>query len=405
MTMTTTCLHQPRQHHHHVLALTLCLLISLIITTPSSPVVMLPVVAAFAHSSQKRSDGQSQLRRAPFAIVTRQQDSKLTALSMASSLKDDDYNMSPPQQKAGNSKSKKQNGGNEWGIPTSSSLPPLGPLPKGNAKAPAILPNGGKVTLLGSGPGDPDLLTVKAYKLLTEINNPDNTLVVVDRLVSPEILNIIASKNIKVARKLPGCAELAQEEIYWWCYQGLNRGMHIIRLKIGDPFVFGRGGEEVLKFRHQFGIEPIVIPGVSAAFSAPLLGSIPVTHRGVANQVVMCTGYGRNGTSPDLIKYHKEQTVVFLMAVGRLQELCQRLIEMAGYPTDTPVAIIEAAGCPNQRTVVGNMLTIADIAKRYNVQPPSTIVVGDVVNVLLDNDEESGQHITGLIQNYTASIY
>lgn len=293
-------------------------------------------------------------------------------------------------------------GNNEWGIPISASLPALGPLPKnGNGKASYSLPNGGKVTLVGSGPGDPDLLTVKAYKLLTE--HPD-ALVVVDRLVSPEILNIIASKNVKVARKLPGCAELAQEEIYWWCYQGLNRGQHVIRLKIGDPFVFGRGGEEVLTFR-QFGVEPSVIPGVSAAFSAPLLGSIPVTHRGVSNQVVMCTGYGRNGTSPDLIRYHKEQTVVFLMAVGRLHELCQRLVDMAGYPIDTPVAIVEAAGCPNQRTVVGTMMTIADIAKRHNVQPPSTIVVGDVVNVLLDTDEESGQHVTGLIQNYTASIY
>jgi uroporphyrin-III C-methyltransferase len=329
---------------------------------------------------------------------------------LAMSSKDGDNNETPSQAAASNEKKGKKrrrsDGGsssNEWGIPTSASLPPLGPLPSRNGqKAPTTLPNGGKITMVGSGPGDPDLLTVKAYKLLTE--NPD-ALVVVDRLVSPAILNIIASQNVKVARKLPGCAELAQEELYWWCYQGLNRGLHVIRLKIGDPFVFGRGGEEVLTFRNQFGVEPSVIPGVSAAFSAPLLGGIPVTHRGVSNQVVMCTGYGRNGTSPDLIRYHKEQTVVFLMAVGRLHELCQRLVDMAGYPVDTPVAIVEQAGCPNQRTVVGNMATIADIAKRYNVQPPSTIVVGDVVNVLLDKDEISGQHVTGLIQNYTASMY
>ena len=89
----------------------------------------------------------------------------------------------------------------------------------------------------------------------------------------------------------------------------------------------------------------------------------------------MCTGYGREGTSPDLIQYHKEQTVVFLMAVGRLRELCERLIRLAGYPKDTPVGIIERAGCPNQRTVVGNMETIGDIAEKYNVQAPSTIVV------------------------------
>jgi siroheme synthase len=128
-----------------------------------------------------------------------------------------------------------------------------------------------------------------------------------------------------------------------------------------------------------------------------------VTHRGVASQVVMCTGYGRNGTSPDLIQYHKEQTIVFLMAVGRLDELCQRLINLAGYPSKTPVAIVERAGCPDQRTVVGNMETIAALAVKFNVKPPSTIIVGDVVNVLLERDDSTGGAVTGLIQNCTAA--
>lgn len=285
---------------------------------------------------------------------------------------------------------------NEWGVPLSSELPALSdsklrPLPK-------VLPNGGQVTILGSGPGDPNLLTVAAYRLLTQAK--ENALVVVDRLVSQEILDLIPAPpaaEVKVARKLPGCADLAQEEIYWWCYQGLNQGRHVIRLKIGDPFVFGRGGEEVLKFR-DFGLEPTVIPGVSAAFSAPLLGNIPVTHRGVSNQVVMCTGYGRDGTSPDLIKYHEDQTVIFLMAVGRLKELCQRLITMAGYPVDTPVAIVERAGCPNQRTVIGDMSSIATLADFHSVQPPSTIVVGNVVRVLLDDDAREQIFVT----NYSA---
>lgn len=112
----------------------------------------------------------------------------------------------------------------------------------------------------------------------------------------------------------------------------------------------------------------------------------------------MCTGYGREGTSPDLIQYHEEQTIVFLMAVGRLRELCGRLIKMAGYPSDTPVGIIEKAGCPTQRTVVGDMTTIADIAEKYNIQAPSTIVVGKVVNVLLDKTDE-GLTVQGLIQS------
>ena len=97
----------------------------------------------------------------------------------------------------------------------------------------------------------------------------------------------------------------------------------------------------------------------------------------------MCTGYGREGTSPDLIQYHKEQTIVFLMAVGRLKELCERLISKASYPPTTPVAVIEKAGCPDQRTIVGNMLTIGKLAITHNIQAPSTIVVGEVVRQML----------------------
>ncbi|GKY99321.1 hypothetical protein MPSEU_000887200 [Mayamaea pseudoterrestris] len=292
----------------------------------------------------------------------------------------------------GHQESAPQDASNEWGIPYSTSLPPLSTQTPRNQ-----LPNGGQITLLGSGPGDPDLLTVAAYKLLS--NPPPNALVVADRLVAKEILDLIPCQ-VKVARKLPGCAELAQEEIYWWCYQALNEGRHVIRLKIGDPFVFGRGGEEVLTFR-RFGVEASVIPGVSAAFSAPLLGNIPVTHRGVSNQVVMCTGYGREGSNPDLIQYQKEQTLVFLMAVGRLKELCERLVEQAKYPINTPVAIVERAGCPDQRTVVGTMQTIADLAAKYKIRPPSTIVVGEVVNVLQQQDEATGEAVSGLIQNMT----
>jgi hypothetical protein len=137
---------------------------------------------------------------------------------------------------------------NEWGIPDSKTLPPLASSPL------AQLPNGGKITLVGSGPGDPELLTVAAYKLLQD----PNALVICDRLVSPEILDLVRGEK-QVARKMPGCAELAQEEIYAWAHQGLQQGKHVIRLKIGDPFVFGRGGEEVLTFR-RFGVESKVIP-------------------------------------------------------------------------------------------------------------------------------------------------
>lgn len=270
-------------------------------------------------------------------------------------------------------------------------------------KLPEVLENGGRVTLVGAGPGDPDLLTMAAYRVVTD----PKACIIVDRLVSEEILALIPNGNYKVARKYPGCANIAQEEIYTWVKEALEAGQHVVRLKIGDPFVFGRGGEEVLKFR-SFGVEPKIIPGVSAAFSAPLLGSIPVTHRGVSNQVVMCTGYGRDNTSPDLIQYHKEQTIVFLMAVGRLKELSQNLITKANYPPLTPVAIVEKAGCPSQRTLVGNLETIASLAEQHHIIPPSTIVVGDVVHVLLTdpnptNEEQVKPLLSGLISNMTTT--
>lgn len=151
------------------------------------------------------------------------------------------------------------NAPNEWGIPTSSSLPPLYGNGNEHKIKPKQLPNGGKVTLVGSGPGDPNLLTVTAYKLLTEAN-PQTDVIIIDRLVSNEIIQLIPNNVIiKIARKMPGCAELAQEEIYWWMYQYLNQGKHIIRLKIGDPFVFGRGSEEVLMLR-KFGVEATIVP-------------------------------------------------------------------------------------------------------------------------------------------------
>lgn len=251
----------------------------------------------------------------------------------------------------------------------------------------------GKITMVGAGPGDPDLLTMSAYNLLSSADS-NNKLVISDRLVSKEILDLVHGE-IKVANKHPGCAEIAQEEIYNWVDEGLKVGRHVVRLKIGDPFVFGRGGEEVLRFR-SMGYEPVVIPGVSASLSAPLLGGIPITHRGISNQVVMCTGYGRNGTSPDLIQYHKEQTVVLLMAVGRLREICQNLCQLAGYPSKTPVAIVENASS-NQRTIIGNLMTIADIADSFNVKAPSTIVVGECVHVLLEDFGMKEKFVSGLI--------
>jgi len=232
----------------------------------------------------------------------------------------------------------------------------------------------GKVTLVGAGPGDPDLLTMAAFKAL---QNAD--LVVSDRLVSAEILELVKGE-LKVARKLPGCAHEAQREIFRWCVEALLQGKNVVRLKIGDPFVFGRGGEEVLEFR-RLGFEPKVIPGISSALAGPLAAGIPVTHRGVANRVVFMTGNGKDDSTPDVAPFHPDQTCVFLMAVGRLRELSAQLKE-EGYPAGTPVGIIERATTPRERTVVGTVEDIADVAEEQQVQAPAIIVVGEVVNAL-----------------------
>eukprot|EP00904_Undaria_pinnatifida_P010093 jgi/Undpi1/6213/HiC_scaffold_20.g08697.m1 len=232
----------------------------------------------------------------------------------------------------------------------------------------------GTCSLVGSGPGDPDLLTVAG---LRELQSAD--IVIADRLVSAEILGLVAGE-LRVARKYPGCAEQAQREIYRWMREGLSAGKHVVRLKIGDPFIFGRGGEEVLEMR-RLGVEPKVVPGISSVFSAPLLGGIPVTHRGVATQVTLGTGYGQNYARPDICDFHPQKTAVFLMAIGRLEELCEDLVRRS-YPRDCPVAIIENASTPRQRVIAGTVDTIPEVARGLKVKAPATIVVGEVVSVL-----------------------
>jgi uroporphyrin-III C-methyltransferase len=247
-------------------------------------------------------------------------------------------------------------------------------MPNPRHRPPIPAESAGKIHLLGAGPGDPNLLTLEAIKLFNSAS-----LVVADRLIAQEILDLIPCE-LKVANKRPGCAEEAQEEIYDWCYSALKEGRHVVRLKIGDVFLFGRGGEEILEFR-KWGIESNISPGISSSYSAPLAAGIPLTHRGVSNQVIISTGYGQDSKDVDVPEYVEDRTVVLLMAVGRIAAIAKRLV-MKGYPTSTPVAIIEKATTPRQRTLYGTLEDIGDIAKREEAKPPATIVIGDVVHVL-----------------------
>ena len=233
----------------------------------------------------------------------------------------------------------------------------------------------GSITLVGAGPGDPDLLTMQAYKA---IKNAD--LIVADRLISTAILDTI-SCQLMVARKRPGCAEVAQQEVYQWVVEAAKSGMKVVRLKIGDPFLFGRGGEEVLEYR-KFGFEPIVCAGISSSYAAPLVANIPITHRDVASQVVICTGFGRDRAKMEVPIYQEKQTVVLLMAVGRIGDIAAEMIAHKGFPASTPVAIVEWATTPQQRCLRGTLSNVQEVVQRNNAQPPATIIVGHAVNVL-----------------------
>ena len=201
----------------------------------------------------------------------------------------------------------------------------------------------GSIALVGAGPGDPDLLTIQALKLIKKAD-----LVVSDRLVSSDLLELVECE-LRIARKRPGCAEEAQQEIYEWVKEGVMKGLNVVRLKIGDPFLFGRAAEEILYFR-ELGVEPLVAAGVSSSYCAPLAASIPLTHRGVANQVLVSTGYGRDSAEVALPDFSPDRTLVLLMAVGRLTEIAAELISK-GFPPTTPAAIIENATTAAQRSI------------------------------------------------------
>lgn len=235
--------------------------------------------------------------------------------------------------------------------------------------------NAGSVTLVGSGPGDPELLTIAAYKAIINAS-----LVVADRLVSEEIIKLIPCKLV-IAGKQPGCADAAQETINSVVIDAVSKGERVVRLKIGDPFLFGRGAEEILEYR-KHGIQATVIPGLSSAYSAPMAARISLTHRGVANQVIVCTGYGRNGATVDIPAYFKDSTVVLLMAVGRIQQIASNMMAR-GYPTQTLVSVVECATTPQQRVLRGTLFDIGEIAVKEAAKAPATIIVGEVNKVLM----------------------
>lgn len=236
----------------------------------------------------------------------------------------------------------------------------------------------GRILLVGSGPGHPSLLTVAARHAL------DNaTLILSDKLVPAEIIALIPkTTKLHIARKFPGNADGAQNELMELALAGAKAGETVVRLKQGDPFVYGRGGEEVLYFR-EHGFECTVVPGVSSALAGPLMMGIPVTQRGVADSLVMCTGVGRAGTAVQLPGYIKSRTLAILMGVARIDSVLAVLTaasnegrDGAAYPLHLPVAIVERASSPDQRVILSTLEHISGAIASVDQRPPGMILVG-----------------------------
>lgn len=231
----------------------------------------------------------------------------------------------------------------------------------------------GRIILLGTGPGSPLLLTRLAHLFLTSPpGSPYHVdLFLSDKLVPQEILAMIPTKErrdgVMIARKYPGNAEHAQDELMRLAIEGARAGKTVLRMKQGDPYLYGRGGEEVLCFR-EAGFEALVIPGLSSCLAGPTIAGIPVTQRGVAESMVLCTGVGRGGRDVKVDGYERGKTLVVLMGVARLDALIESLInhKESPYPAHLPIALIERASSPDQRVISSTLENISAALKRLS---------------------------------------
>jgi len=237
----------------------------------------------------------------------------------------------------------------------------------------------GKVYLVGAGPGDPKLLTVKAVELLKDAN-----VVIYDRLgVGEEILNMIPAGAEKIfVGKRTGLHEVPQDKITEIIIEKAKEGGKVVRLKGGDPFIFGRGGEEAEALVYQ-GIEFEIVPGVSSAVVAPAYAGIPLTHRDYAASVAIITGH-RAGDAEKPVDWVKianaVDTMVILMGVESMEGIVGKLLA-GGISADKPVAMIESGTYPKQRTLIATLGTVIKEAKAKDIKPPSVIVIGEVARL------------------------
>ena len=247
----------------------------------------------------------------------------------------------------------------------------------------------GRVVLVGAGPGDPELIILKGARALEAAD-----VVVYDRLAPPELLDLAPwhARRVYVGKE-PGRQAMRQHEIGALLVREAIAEHTVVRLKGGDPFVFGRGGEEMLACRDA-GVPVDVVPGVTSAVAAPAAAGIPLTHRGVARSFAVVTGStAHTEDTVDLARMaNATDTLVVLMAAGKLAETCATLIE-AGRSPATPAAIVQWAWTSEQRTVAGTLADLSTLASASSVGPPATLVVGGVAD-LAGSDLRPPQRLT-----------
>jgi uroporphyrin-III C-methyltransferase len=233
----------------------------------------------------------------------------------------------------------------------------------------------GQVYLVGAGPGDPGLLTIKARDLLAACD-----VVIYDYLVNPEILGHVPLQAERIyVGKVGGGRQTPQDHINSLLIDHAQKGARVVRLKGGDPFLFGRGGEEAEALR-AVGIPFEVVPGISSALAVPAYAGIPLTHRDFSSSVSVVTGARARDGATRLSGELSADTLVILMGVTQLREIVADLIA-AGRPPETPAAVVRWGTYEGQLTVTGTLATIATEARKAGMRPPAVIVVGEVVKL------------------------
>ena len=252
----------------------------------------------------------------------------------------------------------------------------------------------GTVWLTGAGPGDPELLTLKALRVIQQAD-----VVVYDRLVSAEILALVPETALSIdVGKSRGDHRLSQPQINQLLAELALAGQKVVRLKGGDPFIFGRGGEEMV-FLQQAGIRCHIIPGITAATGCAAAAGLPLTHRDCAQSLHFVTGFTQSGgdIAEAATLARPGQTLVFYMGLSHSLRFCQRLIS-SGLAGTTPLAIIEKGTQPEQRLLIATLETLPELLARYQPRSPGLLIIGDVVNycrepaLRVDTTVAAGKH-------------